>query len=165
MSVCGIVAQELDPEKFERTMTGFLSPGREEELRARFRRMADAGVDEFVVSMDGGYALMLAGALLLWRSAEHVDVKVSCMVLWEEQAARWPENIRNVFFAVMVFCDREIMLERRRGDGNLDRRDRYLAENCQQLLAAWDGGAGPVWRTVALAREKGLTVWEQPLKG
>lgn len=165
MSVCGIVAQELDPRKFKRTMIGFLSPRREKELHALFQRMVDDGVDEFIISMDGGYALMLAGALLMWRTSEGADVKISGMLLWEEQAAGWPEAVRNAFFAMMAFCDREIMLEHHPSDDNADRRDRYLAENCQHLLAVWDGGAGPVWRTVALARERGLKVWEQPLKG
>lgn len=165
MSACGIVAQEIDPRKFEGKLLGFLGPKREQELHEFFRRMVEDGVDEFIISIDGGYALMIAGTLLMWKISENADVKLSCMLLWEEQHADWPEPVRNVFFALMALCDREIMLERHRSDDNLDRRDRFLAEHCRHLLAVWDGGAGPVWRTVALARQRGLTVWEQPLKG
>lgn len=162
MSACGIVAQEIAPQKFKRKLIGFLGPKREKELCGMFRRLVDDGVDEFIISMDGGYALMAALTLMMWSAGEGVRIKLSCLLLWEEQAAGWPEPVRNVFFGLVAGCDREIMLEHHRSDDNLEWRDRFLTENCQHLLAVWDGGPGPVW-TVALARKRGLTVWEQPL--
>lgn len=164
MSVCGIVAQEFDPKDYTKNVFAFLGRRGQRKLTELFQSLVDDGVDEFIISMDGGYALFLAMTLLAWRMDADMDLKINCMILWEEQAAHWPERIRTFFFFVMEFCDREIMLEHHRSDGNLDRRDRRLLKDCQQLLAIWDGTPGPVWKTVTLARQMGLKVRELPLK-
>lgn len=153
MVVCGIVGDA------EGMGTGDRKERLADRLRDEIGRLAAAGVKEFAVSMDDGVGL-LAANLVLRQKRNTPQVRLTCLLLWEEQAADWPEHVRDRWFNTIAKCDREELLETRRSPENLEKRDRWLRENCDGLLAVWDGGASPVWRTAAAAHTVGMPVVE-----
>ena len=101
-------------------------------------KLADSGVREFLVAMDDGGGLLAAEAVLKLKKA-YPEIRLACLMLWEEQAAHWPESLRNRWFAAFAACDREIILERRRSKDNLQKRNCFLKEYSPSLLVI--GGA------------------------
>lgn len=159
--VCGVVGQASYPAFEEeldlKTMRAFLG------LMNTLEKLIKSGVEEFVVSMDREVGLAVANLVLLQKK-KYPHVRLTCLLPWEEQAVCWPESVRSVWFSLIPQCDREVMLEYHRSEDNDQKRDDYLMDNCDSLLAVWDQKAGPVWRTMAAARHRGLPVKEFRLK-
>ena len=77
------------------------------------------GVTEFVAVMDRGIGLLAANAVLTLKQ-ENPGLRLTCLLLWEEQAADWPEPVREIWFNTISLCDREVMLERHRSGSGIN---------------------------------------------
>lgn len=127
------------------------------------KRSIAGGTEGFVVSMDDNIGLLSANIILLMKK-RYPHVQLRCLMLWEEQAARWPESVRATWFYVFEHCDQEIMLEHHQSKNNLQKRDKYLVEHCDGLLLFSERGAEALaWPLLARARLEGLNVQEQRL--
>lgn len=121
------------------------------------------GAEELVVSMDDGPGLLAASVVLLLQK-KYPHVRLSCLMLWEEQAAYWPESLRTLWFHVFEKCQQEIVLEHHRSEENLQKRDSYLTEHCQGLLVfSGEHGGEAAWPLLARGRLAGLDVREERL--
>ena len=122
------------------------------------------GVDEFAVAMDRWDGLAAARTVLEIKRT-HPALRLTCLLLWEEQAADWPEGARADWFDAFAASDREVMLERRRSGETLVKRDRWLAEHCDCLLVLHREGPGTAWSAEELARRRGIPVRRAALDG
>lgn len=125
--------------------------------------LVQGGAETFVVSMDDSAGLLAALIVLLLKK-RYPRIQLHCLMLWEEQAADWPEPVRAAWFHAFENCQEEIMLERHRGMDNLEKRDAYLAEHCDRLLVLEEDGTAEESRPLrARARLAGIDVQEQRL--
>lgn len=157
MKTCGIAGQ-WDILSIEYHQDADLPPsGRLMELL--WQLVENHGVQHFVVSMDQGGGLLAANLIEILREG-WPHVRLTCVILWEEQAIRWPEPVRDEWFQVIADCDEEIMLEHHRSAENLIKRDRLLLERCDSLVLLKNPDCGLAWNLEAQAKEKGLLVRE-----
>jgi uncharacterized phage-like protein YoqJ len=108
--------------------------------------------------MDRGVALC-AAELVLEQKEKHPNITLECVIPWEDQAAHWTESWRDRYFAVAAQCDRETMLQTHYTPDCMRRRDRYLIQRADILLALWDGQPYGVGTIVRHAQNMGRTVW------
>lgn len=114
--------------------------------------------------MDGGLGLQAAANLLVLKK-QYEQARMTCLMLWEEQAKEWPEQLRDLWFYVFAHCDREMILEPHRGSDNLQKRDAWLAENCGGLLVFKEGKVEErAWSLMERARAAGMEVQECKLQ-
>ena len=78
---------------------------------------------------------------------------------YERQAVRWPEALRNRYFSIAERCDRETMLQRQYTPDCLRKRNRYMVDRAEIVLAVWNGSPSGTGQTVWYARETGKPVW------
>lgn len=121
MGVYGIIGSDSLPK------------GSSEVLMKELKALVREGVIEFVVAMDRGIGLLAANAVLTLKQ-ENPGLRLTCLLLWEEQAADWPEPVREIWFDTISLCDREVMLERHRSSRNEAERDCFLLKHCDALL-------------------------------
>jgi len=137
MKICGI------------TGGGSLSGEGVGPLTETLETLVHEGVREFVVVMDRETGLPAANAVLALKQG-NPNLRLTCLLLWEEQAADWPESVRETWFNTIALCDREVMLERHRSSRNEMERDRFLMRSCDGILIC-GARTGAFWALAARA--------------
>ena len=87
------------------------------------------------------------------RQGVTVEAAVPC----EEQAARWRERDRARYASLLERCDYETLVQHQYTPGCMQRRDRYMVDRSQRIIAAYDGRtAGGTLYTLTYAMRQGL---------
>ena len=89
------------------------------------------------------------------------------MVLpFDGQADQWSQEQRKRWLGVIEASDRVVHVSHEYDKGVFFRRNHYLVENANLLLAAYDGQPGGTAGTVAYAKRHGVKVLRiAPVKG
>ena len=96
------------------------------------------GYRHFLCGMALGCDLYFCEAVLDLRD-RYGDVTVEAAVPCEEQSARWRERDRNRYVALLERCDYETLVQHHYTAGCMQRRDRYMVDRSQRIIAAYDG--------------------------
>ena len=83
-----------------------------------------------------------------------VEAAIPC----EEQSARWREEDRNRYFALVRACDFETMVQHHYDRGCMLRRNRYMVDRSAMLIAAYDGLLGGSMYTLSYAMKRELEI-------
>ena len=129
-------------------------------LKARIADAVEAAYQEgfrhFLCGMALGCDLYFCEAVLDLRE-QYGDVTVEAAVPCEEQSARWRERDRNRYFALLERCDYETLVQHHYTAGCMQRRDRYMVDRSQRIIAAYDGRTlGGTMYTLTYALRQGL---------
>lgn len=106
---------------------------------------------------------MLCAEIILELKAQYSDITLECALPCETQAEYWTMKYREKYFDTVAASDKESMLQWRYTPDCVMKRDRYMVDKSDILLAVWDGGKGPIKRTVNYATEKGKKVMCIPI--
>lgn len=126
-----------------------------EMLRQEIAKQIHHGVDTFYSGMALGVD-QWAAQLVLELKAEHSQIKLAAVLPCETQANRWSvEQRRRYFDEILPRCDEVILLQGAYTSDCMFKRNRWLVEHAEHLLAVYDGsGKGGTAYTVNYAREK-----------
>ena len=114
------------------------------------------GYRHFLCGMALGCDPYFCEAVLDLRN-RYGDVTVEAAVPCEEQSARWRERDRNRYFALLERCDYETLVQHHYTAGCMQRRDRYMVDRSQRIIAAYDGRTlGGTMYTLTYALRQGL---------
>ena len=102
---------------------------------------------------------MYAAEIVLALKEKYPQITLECAIPYERQAVRWPEALRNRYFSIAERCDRETMLQRQYTPDCLRKRNRYMVDHADIVLAVWNGSPSGTGQTVWYARETGKPVW------
>ena len=130
------------------------------DLKARLGSALEAayadGYRHFLCGMALGCDLYFCEAALDLRD-RYEDVTVEAAVPCEEQCARWRERDQNRYFALLERCDYEARVQHHYTPGCMQRRDRYMVDRSQRIIAAYDGRSmGGTLYTLTYALRQGL---------
>ncbi len=123
------------------------------ELEGLYRR----GFRHFISGMAQGCDLYFAEGVLALRSS-HPDVTLEGAVPCPGQADRWPEEERRRWRAILDACDVETVVQQRYDRFCMHRRDRYMVDRSQCVLAVFDGSPGGTRYTLHYAMDRGLDI-------
>lgn len=101
---------------------------------------------------------MYAAEIVLDLKVMYPDIQLECTIPYEEQAIRWPNALRERYYDIAGKCDKETMLQTHYSSGCLQRRNRYMVDQADIIIAVWDGKPSGTGSTVKYALSKGKRV-------
>lgn len=121
-----------------------------------------AGYRHFLCGMARGCDTYFCEAVLALRQ-RRPDITVEAAVPCADQAETWPRHDRERYLALLERCDMRTVLQQKYGAGCMQRRNRYMVDHSDLLIAVHDGGAGGTRQTIAYAFSRGVDVVVLPV--
>ncbi len=102
---------------------------------------------------------MYAAEIVLELKEKYPQITLECAIPYERQAVRWPEALRNRYFSIAEQCDQETMLQTHYTPDCLRKRNRYMVDHADIVLAVWNGSPSGTGQTVWFAQNRRKPVW------
>ena len=115
-------------------------------------------VTHFISGMDIGVD-MYAAEIVLDLKTKYPHITLESAIPCETQAAKWSEPLRDRYFKIAEQCDKETMLQTQYTPDCMQKRNRYMVDQADVLLAVWNGTPSGTGSTVQYARTQGKMVW------
>ncbi len=128
-----------------------------ERITVALESAYEKGMRHFICGMAQGADFYFCEASIALRQ-RHPDVTVEAAIPCEEQSARWREEDRNRYFALVRACDFETMVQHHYDRGCMLRRNRYMVDRSAMLIAAYDGLLGGSMYTLSYAMKRELEI-------
>lgn len=114
-------------------------------------------VEHFISGMALGTD-MFAAEIVLDLKKSFPWIILECAIPCETQAVKWSESMRERYFDIASKCDIETMIQRTYTPDCMHRRNRYMVEQADYLIAVWSGSAGGTQKTIEYAQRLDRTV-------
>lgn len=122
------------------------------------RLFLEKNVTHFITGMALG-AEQICAETVLELKGTCPQFTLECAIPYEEQAARWTEKQRERYFSIVASCDTETLLQTKYSRNCVQRKNEYLVEHSNFVLAVWDGmGRDSTSQTVRYARKLGRDI-------
>jgi uncharacterized phage-like protein YoqJ len=106
-----------------------------------------------ISGMAGGVDQLAAG----WARA--LRIPWIAAVPFPDQASRWPEKHREIYLKLLEDAKLVEVISESYSRDVYEKRDRWMVDNCDLLVAVWDGvEKGGTWNTIRYARQVGRVV-------
>lgn len=102
---------------------------------------------------------MYAAEIVLDLKAKYPHITLEAAIPCETQAVKWSEPLRERYFKIAEQCDKETMLQKQYTPDCMQKRNRYMVDRADVLLAVWDGTPSGTGSTIQYAKTQGKTVW------
>lgn len=129
-----------------------------EELRKQIINLIEnENVTHFISGMALGTDLM-AAEIVLDLKVSYPGITLESAIPCETQAVKWTVSQRERYYDIAAQCDKETMLQSQYTPDCMDKRNRYMVDHADFILAVWNGKPSGTGRTVTYARGKNRTV-------
>ena len=112
-----------------------------------------------IVDCANGNGPMYAAEIVLELKAEYPFITLECAIPCETQAAKWSEPLRDRYYRIAELCDKETMLQTHYTPDCMKKRNRYMVDQCDILLAVWDEKPSGTGSTVRYAQTQEKSIW------
>ncbi|MBS5467655.1 MAG: DUF1273 family protein [Clostridium sp.] len=128
-------------------------------LRTEIERLiTEHRVCRFITGMALGIDQICA-EIVLDLKEKYPQIMPECAIPYEGQAIQWSAEQRDRYFGILEKCDKETMLQTRYTKDCMQKRNRYMVDQSNHVLAVWDGsfrsGSG---QTVRYAQKMGKMI-------
>ena len=131
-------------------------------LWEEINKAIENGIDTFYFGACYGFDLMCADIVAkrkrVIKMSDPKSIKLIAVVPFEEQAARWKESDREIYYDTLPQCDEVITLNTHYKQGCYHERNRYMVDRCSKMIAYYDGGSGGTAYTINYAKTNGLEI-------
>lgn len=115
------------------------------------------GVAHFISGMAMGIDIFAAEAVLKLKE-KYPQITLECAIPCETQAAKWSENWRERYYDIIARSDKETMLQTHYTTDCMMKRNRYMVDNSEAVIAVWNGSKSGSGNTVRYAMSSGKKV-------
>lgn len=122
-------------------------------LREKISELIGEGANVFLSGMALGSDTFCA-EIVLELKKEHPNIKLTAAIPCANQAEHWSEKQQAHYRELLEKCDERVVLSEHYYNGCMQKRNRYLVDNCDVLLAIYDGKPGGTKNTVKYAAAK-----------
>ncbi len=116
-----------------------------------------AGFDRFICGMAEGCDLYFCEAVISLR-AVHPEIRIEAAVPFAGQADKWPQAQRARYERLLSECDEITVLQEEYTPGCMMRRNRYMVDHAQLIIACYDGQSGGTLNTLRYALERDVQI-------
>ena len=120
------------------------------------------GIDTFYFGACYGFDLLCADIVAkrkrVIKMSDPKIIKLIAVIPFEEQASRWKESDRELYYDLLPKCDEVITLNTHYKQGCYHERNRYMVDRCSQMIAYYDFGSGGTAYTINYAKTDGLEI-------
>ena len=88
----------------------------------------------------------------------HPEITLECAFPCETQAVRWSESQRERYYRIAEQCDKETMLQHHYDKDCMQKRNRYMVDSSDIIIAVWNGKPSGTGNTIRYAQEQEKTV-------
>lgn len=121
------------------------------------KQITENGVTGFISGMALGVDVY-AAEILLGLKAQHPQITLECAVPCENQAEKWREADRARYYNIIHRSDRETILQTQYTPDCMQRRNQYMVDHSDVVIAVWNGKPSGTGNTVSYAKQQGKTV-------
>ena len=135
------------------------------EFRFRLREALEYLIGQGYTDFMSGGALgfdQMAARIVLSLREKYPWVRLIMVIPFDGQADKWSQEQRGRWLEIIKASDRVIHLSHSYDKGVFFRRNHYMVDHADLLLAAYDGQPGGTAGTVAYARRHGVRVVRIP---
>ena len=132
------------------------------------RRLWDAveaayeqGYRHFICGMARGCDTWFCEEVLALRAA-HPEVSVEAAIPCPSQSNGWSAADRLRYQKLVKLCDYETVVQQAYSPGCMQRRNRYMVDHADLLIAVPDGLPGGTMRTIEYALRRGINIVDLP---
>ena len=123
-----------------------------ETLKEQIINLIEAeNVTHFITGMALGIDLY-AAELVLDLKARYPSITLESAIPCETQAVKWSAAQRERYYDIAAQCDKETMLQSHYSPDCMDKRNRYMVDHADFIIAVWDGRPSGTGKTVTYAR-------------
>lgn len=126
-------------------------------LREALEYLIGQGYTDFLSGGALGFDQMAAEIVLSLRE-RYPWVRLIMVIPFDGQADKWSQEQRERWLSIIEASDRVVHVSHEYDKGVFFRRNHYLVENSNLLLAAYDGHPGGTAGTIAYAKRHGVKV-------
>lgn len=135
------------------------------EFRFRLREALEYLIGQGYTDFMSGGALgfdQMAARIVLSLREKYPWIRLVMVIPFDGQADKWSREQRGRWLEIIEASDRVIHISHEYDKGVFFKRNHYLVENADLLLAAFDGQPGGTAGTVAYAKRHGVRVVRIP---
>ena len=121
------------------------------------KQITENGVTHFISGMAMGVDTFAAEAVLKLKE-KYPQITLECAIPCETQAAKWSENWRERYYGIIARSDRETMLQTHYTANCMMKRNRYMVDHSDAVIAVWNGSKSGTGNTVRYAMSRGKKV-------
>lgn len=121
------------------------------------RQITENGVAHFISGMAMGVDIFAAEAVLKLRK-KYPQIKLECAIPCETQANKWSEGWRNRYFDIIHRSDVAKTLQTHYTPDCMMKRNKYMVDNSDVVIAVWNGLKSGTGNTVNYAVKSGKKV-------
>ena len=137
------------------------------ELKQRLLDTAEAvcsaGYTHFICGMADGCDIYFCEAIVSLRES-HPEITLEAAVPFEGQADRWPAAQRQRYERLICECDKTTLIQREYTPGCMMKRNRYMVDRADLIIACYDGKTGGTFNTLRYALEKDVKILHLPIE-
>ena len=115
------------------------------------------GTVNFISGMAKGFDMLAARQVIALRS-KYSDVRLICALPCRDQTVFWDESEAIAYSAILDIADRVVYVSQFNQRGAMLKRDRYMVDNSDIVVAYLTKSSGGTYYTVKYANEKGVNV-------
>ena len=123
-------------------------------IRSRLAGLIEnENVRHFASGMSMGIDLICA-EIVLELKERYADITLEAAIPNGEQDLLWPLKYRERYREVLRRCDHIYVVSEESADDCFERRNRYMVDKCDLVLAVWDGNPGGAEDKIAYAKKE-----------
>ena len=130
-----------------------------QKLRDAVLAVYESGIRHFICGMAQGCDMYFAETVLALK-AVHPDIVLEAAVPFPGQADRWSEPLRRHYEYLLSRCDLRTVLQREFTPSCMMRRNRYMVDRADVLIAVYNGSPGGTRNTLLYAMRRGVRIVE-----
>ena len=127
------------------------------ELKSRIKKaivylIENKNVKHFISGMALGVD-MIAAEIVLDLKKKYPNITLECAIPCETQANKWTVKYRDRYFSIIEKSDKETLLQTHYTADCMHKRNRYMVDNSDYVIAVWNGSPSGTGKTVLYAKE------------
>ena len=121
------------------------------------RQIDEYSVTDFISGMAIGTDIF-AAEIVLELKKQFPQLWLECAIPCENQASKWREAECERYFNIISQCDKETLLQTRFTPDCMQKRNEYMVDKSDYVIAVWDGTPSGTMNTVRYAEKCGKEV-------
>lgn len=98
------------------------------------------------------------GIKILGLKSSYEGITLESAIPCESQAEKWTEKQRDRYFEIASKCDKETLIQHHYTSDCMHKRNRYMVDQADFIIAVWDGRPSGTGKTVQYAQRQGKLV-------
>lgn len=126
------------------------------------RKIEDLIVNHGATHFISGMAIgvdMICGEIVLELKNEHPHITLECAIPCQSQPDRLSKGMKDRYYSILNQSDCNTVLQERYTSDCMRKRNEYMVEKSEIVIAVWDGSSSGTGYTVNVAKEKGKKIY------